>query len=677
MSLFFRISIITLFVFISLQSSSQTAKQIDLIENIIENIAEENEENLDYTNLLEEITLLINDPINLNTAERDDLLRLYFLNQNQIDNLMKYKRNSGEIYSLYELQLIPGFSFELIKNIEPLICLKLDSKQIQIRKKAQHIAFLKSEYTFEKEKGYNTDNANSKYQGNAWKYYTRLQSKIPNKSLEYGITAEKDKGEAFFEKSNDKGFDFYSAHLQIKKSGFFKQINIGDYQVKFGQGLNLWSGLGGGKSSFTTQNARKYQGIRGYKSTDENKFLRGLSLILNPTKKVKLALFASSKKIDASTDIDTTSTFASSIVNTGFHRNINEIDKEDQVKEKIFGSYLILNLKNIETGISYLQYNYSPEVSINEEPYAVHNFSGKSNYILSFTYQTQVNSIHFYGEAAKSKSGGMGILQGANIQVHPQLNLEAIYRKYDKNYHAHYSNSFSEQTRSQNEEGIYLGLDFHPLPKWTIKAYYDQFWFPWLRYSVDSPGDGHEYFSQIEFTPNEKVSIYFRFKQENKAENYTNETVKYPLEILKNQYRLHLSAKPTSNWEIRNRVEFSQFKKNNLNENGFLIYQDIIYRFPQTPLRMSMRYALFDTDSYDTRIYAYENDVLYAYSVPAYYLKGSRFYINLNYKIDKKISLYTRYSQTKYRNIESIGSGTSEITGNTKSELKILLRIKF
>jgi len=121
MSLFFRISIMTLFVFISLQSSSQTAKQIDLIENIIENIAEENEENLDYTNLLEEITQLINNPINLNTAEKDELLRLYFLSQNQIDNLIKYRTTSGEIFSLYELQLIPGFSYELIKNIEPLI----------------------------------------------------------------------------------------------------------------------------------------------------------------------------------------------------------------------------------------------------------------------------------------------------------------------------------------------------------------------------------------------------------------------------------------------------------------------------------------------------------------------------------------------------------------------------
>lgn len=669
----------TLFLFcFSLQIHAQnTVNRNDLIESLIENIAEQSEEELDYTNLLEEISELISNPLNINSANSKDLQKLYFLNQNQINSLIEYRESNGEILSIYELQLIPGFTFELIRNIEPLLSIQANTQKTTLNKKAQNLILLRTERTIEKEKGYRSSNENSRYMGNQWKYYSRIHSTIPKKGLELGITAEKDKGEAFFDKNNNQGFDYYSAHLQLKRKGFIKQINIGDYQVKFGQGVSLWSGLGGKKSTLTTQNSRRYQGIRSYKSTDENKFFRGLALVLRTTKNSKLAFFASSKKIDASTNTDTITSFVSSIINTGFHRNKNEIDKKDQLREQVFGSYFMLNLKKVELGLAYLQYEYSPEISPRETTYSYHNFSGKNNYNLSFTYQSQFNSIHFFGEAARSKSGGMGFLQGANIQVHSQLNLEVIYRKYDENYHTHFASSFAEQSKPQNEEGFYLGINFHPLPQWTIKAYYDQFEFPWLKYTANSPGNGHEYLAQIEYTPNEKVSTYFRFKQENKAQNNSSNPIKYPVEIEKTQYRLHISAKPAANWEIRNRVEFSDYKKENLHENGFLIYQDLIYRCPKFPMNISLRYALFHTDSYNSRIYAYENDILYAFSIPAYYLKGNRFYLNLNYKLHKKITLYARYSQTKYKDTESIGSGNSEISGNTKSDLKIQLRIKF
>ncbi|WP_321280222.1 helix-hairpin-helix domain-containing protein [Marinifilum fragile] len=661
---------------LGISNAQNTAGEQDLIERIIENIAEQEEESPDYTNLLEEITKLIQNPLNINTASVHDLEKLYFLNQNQIEQLIKYRERNGEILSIYEIQLITGFSAELVKNIAPLISTKANPKPIII-KKTQHQLLIRSEHNFQKEAGYNTTSENSKYLGDPWKYYSRYQMQSPNSGIDFGFTAENDKGEPFFKDQNSNGFDFYSAHIQKKSNGLLKQINLGDYQIKFGQGLSLWSGMGGKKSSFTTQNAKKSQGVRSYKSTDENRFFRGASIIISPLKGIDIATFVSYKKIDASSDADTISSYASSIINTGLHRNRNELDKKDALKEKLFGGYFTWNLKNTQFGAAFIQYSYSPEIKITEKAYSQYNFTGKNNYNLSINYQTQINNIHLFGEASRSKSGGIGILQGANIQIHPQFNLETIYRKYDKDFHAHYSNSLSEQSRSQNEEGIYIGINFHPFPKWSIKAYYDQFEFHWLRYSSNSPTNGHEYFSQIEYTNSDKLSVYFRYKQENKADNVNADFINTPVEFEKTQYRLHLSAKPAANWEIRNRIEFTKHKQGEQNENGFLIYQDLIYRFSQFPLNISLRYALFDTDSYDTRIYAYENDILYSYSVPAYYNKGSRFYFNLNYKVNNKITFYARYAQTKYSDTESIGSGTSLIHGETKSDVKLQLKFRF
>jgi hypothetical protein len=84
-----------------------------------------------------------------------------------------------------------------------------------------------------------------------------------------------------------------------------------------------------------------------------------------------------------------------------------------------------------------------------------------------------------------------------------------------------------------------------------------------------------------------------------------------------------------------------------------------------------IRLQYFETAGYNSRIYAYENDVLYSYSIPALFDKGFRYYLTLSYKVGKNFTCWIRCSQTVYRDKNSIGSGTDEIAGNKKTEIKI------
>ncbi|MFO7843182.1 MAG: helix-hairpin-helix domain-containing protein, partial [Bacteroidales bacterium] len=111
-------------------------------------------------------------------------------------------------------------------------------------------------------------------------------------------------------------------------------------------------------------------------------------------------------------------------------------------------------------------------------------------------------------------------------------------------------------------------------------------------------------------------------------------------------------------------------------EYGYMVYQDIFYDLLKIPLSLNTRFAVFDTESYNTRIYAYESDILYAFSIPAYYSKGTRFYFNLKYTLAEFIDLWIRYSQTYYADKDVISSGLNQISGNTKSEIKAQLRFK-
>ena len=107
-----------------------------------------------------------------------------------------------------------------------------------------------------------------------------------------------------------------------------------------------------------------------------------------------------------------------------------------------------------------------------------------------------------------------------------------------------------------------------------------------------------------------------------------------------------------------------------------MLYQDLKFSPEKFPLSASFRTTWFNTDSYNSRIYAYENDVLYAFSIPAYFGKGWHNYINLKYELSEKLDVWFKIGHTIRSDSETISSGYNEIDGNRKTEVKFQLRLK-
>ena len=103
---------------------------------------------------------------------------------------------------------------------------------------------------------------------------------------------------------------------------------------------------------------------------------------------------------------------------------------------------------------------------------------------------------------------------------------------------------------------------------------------------------------------------------------------------------------------------------------GILMYQDLALDFKRPQLSMHLRVAYFDTDRYDERLYAYENDVYYAFTIGSYYYQGMRAYLLLRYKI-QNFSVWFRISRTHYLNRSDISSGLTHIDKPHKTEVKI------
>ena len=676
---------------------NRDAEKTYLIEQRIEIIAEiAEDEDLDYTTLFDELSYFYEHPLNLNNATREDLERVHLLTDLQIEKLLEHIEKHGKLVAIYELQTVDGFDPKTINDILPFVKVSanIDTPHISMKelfRNSSNELFLRWTRVLEEQEGFSdiTDSAlaaspNSRYLGDANKLYMRYRFKF-RQNVSVGFTTEKDAGEQFFKGSQPNGFDFYSAHLFLRDFGKLKQLAVGDYHIQFGQGLTAWSGLAFGKSSAINSLKRNPQGLRPYASVDENLFLRGAAATVE-VGPFDVTAFYSQKNIDANISAPDTLTGETELVvtsfqTTGLHSTPNELEDRDAIGERHMGGRIAFQKRKLTVGVTGLSSRYDGQVERSLAIYNQFEFNSNQNTVIGADYNFILNNFNFFGEVSRSASGGVAYLNGALISLDPKISLSIFQRNYQRDFQNLLSNAVGEASRNANEQGLFFGVEAKPTRAWTISAYFDRFSFPWMRFRVDAPNtDGFEYLAQVNYRPSKKLSMYARIRHRERPQN-TNEDVDdidFVVSKFQTNYRYNITYTVSDELRLRNRVEFSDFKEGgDPTEKGFLIYQDVMYQKKGSPFQFKLRYALFESDSYDARIYAFENDVLYGYSIPAYAYRGSRFYIVTRYKIRRGIDLWVRYGQWVYNDRDVISSGLTEIQGNRKSEIKAQLRFKF
>ena len=666
-----------------------------LVEAAIEMIAENAEdEEIDYTTLFDDLIFLLNRPINLNNCTKDDLSSLVLLNEIQINNLLAHIEDNGKLITIYELQAIDGFDLKTINNILPFVKVNRDFEALNVNlkevlKNGKHELFLRSQLILEEQKGFSpidsadlAANPNSRYLGSKPKFYTRYRFKY-GRNISIGFTGEKDAGEEFFNGSQEQGYDYVSAHAFAKDLGVVKRLAIGDYQVQLGQGLTMWSGLAFGKSAQVMNIKKTAQVIKPYTSVDENLFMRGAAATI-AIKKLEFTGFYSKKKIDANISVADTSSQevieVTSFQQTGFHATPGELEDKNAIDEAVWGGNIAYKSRKFSTSVSVARAVYSANLNRNLQEYSQFDFSSDENYNYGLDYSYVFKNVNLFGEVSRSQNGGMAYINGVIVSLDPRLSVSVFHRHYDRNFQNLFSNAIGESSRNVNENGLYVGATSKINRRWTLSAYYDVFQFPWLRYRTDAPSIGSEWLAQLNYRPSRKVEMYLRARRELKDENATGitEGINYLVDRRRTYLRYHTSFSLNDAVKLKSRVEVSEYVLGeNAPEKGFLVYQDVSYKMTALPLALSFRFAMFETDTYNARMYVYETDVLYAFSIPAYYYRGTRMYIMARVKLLKRMDIWLRYAQTYYDDRSVISSGLPEIQGNTKSEVKAQLRIKF
>lgn len=665
----------------SYPAASQIAPvQFKLRESLMESVASQNGETGDYESILNELESLQNQPVDLNSAQEEDLRKLHFLTDFQVQSLLDYRKENGNLLSLNELPLVYGFTDELISLILPYVTLRTEADTSNFRfreavRYSHHEVILRSQRLLQESAGYTAvDPATGmqRYPGNPWQYYVRYRLEF-NNNLQAGITMEKDPGEDFFKESNRGGFDFYTAHICLTDRGFLKCALIGDFRLGFGQGLTLSNGRAPGKSSLPLNVVKRNDDIKAFTSADENDFFRGAAAS-TAWGRLTLTGFYSVKKRDANiTDtLPTGSICFSSFQGNGYHRTAAEILDEKSVTETAWGGNISFRGNHFKAGTTFVNYHLDKIREAGNDPENVHDFSGSDLFNLGSDYSVSLKKLQLFGETSYGNHH-WATLNGAVLYVNKYVSFSMVYRNYSKAFFSLHSDAFSEGSVNSNEEAVYTGLVIHPVRKLKISAYADFYRFPWLRYGLSAPSSGSDYLLQVDYAVSKKVDMYCRIKFERDPEDEAGDTmiIKDIIHLRRMGLRYHVSYRLTSRLLLQSRVEMTRVNPEESKiSRGFLIYQDAEYRFEAVPFVVDFRFAWFNTGDYSSRIYAYEQDLTSGFSFSPLYEQGFRTYLMLRYDVTPQLSFHVRLASTRFTHENTMGSGYDEISGNTKSEIK-------
>lgn len=664
--LFIQLLIICISVFLPVEKLfSQVYSTMDS-EEIIEQLSgDEEEERQSVENMLEKLSELRVHPIDINTITKEQLEQFPFLSDIQIENILFYLYVTGGMRTIYELQLVEEMDRQTIQYLLPFVYLGEPVKQVSTPSLKDMLKYGKNELLIRFNIALHPGKEEKSYLGSSLYHSLRYGFHYKNR-LYFGVIAEKDSGEPFFVKKNRKGYDFYSFYFLLKDIGNLKALALGNYRLSFGMGLVMNMDFGMGKSSSVASVGYRNGGIRKHSSTDEYNYLHGAAATYR-LNKLMITGFYSYKRPDATVE----NKLITSFKKDGLHRNDLDFNKRNKAVMQTFGSNLVYIASHYQLGLTGV-YNCFNKLFVPDfKPYNIYYPRGKSFYAFSADYRFRWNKLSFSGETAVCGSGGMAALHVLRLSPLSGYQLIFSHRYYSRNYYSWFARSLSEGADIRNESGYYIGIEADPIKYWKFFLYADCFYFPWLRYGIDKPSYGFDGLVQATYSPKRILTMFWRYQYKIKDKN-CSAPVGEVCTFVRHKLRYQLGYALPKSLSFRTTLDFISIGwQGGVPSCGFMLSQQLSYSFQQFPLQLSVHYAFFDTDDYESRLTTYEKGMLYTFSFLSFYGKGIRSSVYLRYDFNKYLTGIVKISQSKYKET------STAVARNNRANIDCQLSCKF
>ena len=588
---------------------------------------------VDYEQLQNDLYAIHDAPIDLNATSEEELSQLVFLSPKQIDDILAYAHRHP-FESLYELRLIPSLADYEIRDLIPFVYINreaINSNALNVKEVFAHARHeLIARVDARNIEGY--EGTDPVYVQTRYRFDYRRR-------VTFGAQLRRPAG------GNAQSLQ-YGAYLQLRDIGPLHTLVAGNFQAAFGQGLVLAPVFHSGKSAYVNAIGQNTEGLRYYSSVD-GEGLHGVGATFR-------------HNFNADTRLDVSALYSLK------HTN-------DSTWHHLVGTNLTLRHKRLQVQLTAVENIWRDTIHpYRNTAYNQHYFRGTNQAVLGASVRYNHGWFDLFGEFATSQNKeisnvqsqmsndkwGFGILAGSRFYPADGVSLIALYRYYSPYFDNALGYAFSETSRLGDENGGYLGFDITRLNHWRFTGYADIYYFSGPKYGIpQAPSLGYDVLFEPQYILHH-WRIALRVRARKKGDINT------------------CSARAQFNWQSGGWSLRTLADANYVESYGVSLAQDIAYDFQspmsnfQCPISLRLRLQAFDAREWNNRIYCYEHDVLYAFSIPAIYGLGGRAYLCLRWQIIPQLALYFRASETVYAKQWAADHNRPQ----TRTDLHLLLR---
>lgn len=631
-------------------------------------------------------------PVNLNRLTEEELQSIPYLNSMQKKELMTYLKEFGQVLSPYELLAVRGFDSSIVKKIIPYICFLSYGGTSGIRvsellKYGKNDLLVQVGTSFPRASGYSgVGNPGAELQPPAYSgspYGISFRYTYHYKDfLSFGFSGDKDPGEQFFSGSQNYGMDFYSGYVCLKTRHVLKSIVAGNFRAGWGTGLTFNTGGSLGNYPGFMRELTACSGLRPSQSTSEYGLMRGIGLTLG-NERLTFSAICSYRKRDATVSQEDTASGAalsfSSFSETGYHRTESENRKKSRVSELLAGGNINFRGNFFSIGASGYYSSYDASLQPRDELYNLNSFRGKTNFVSGVDCNLFYRNLRFAGEVSRSLNGSIAMIGSLNFIHESGFGFQLIYRKYPPSYQNPYSYSFRENSSAANEQGIYTGISANLPYSISLNLFTDMCRFPWARYNSVIPTAGNSFGAMITFQSIRDVLLSLRYIFSSSENCVTGGIVAIPVltSVSSSALRIQLNWNVNPGLALQSRIEYKYaVNGSRKRSDGWLMFQDIILKTVKGKFGITFRYEIFDCPDYESRIWTWEPDLLYTYSMPSFYGKGMKACGMVRMLAGRHLVFGVKAAYIKYSDRSFTGSGPEQVNADWRLDLRVQCRIK-
>jgi len=640
----------------------------------------EDVENGAWEEAYEILSELAGQPLDINSASREELEALPFLTAQQVEDIMAYRYRHGELQTMGELQMIPSLDYEHRRLLQCFVYVGHQPPVQSLPRLDSLLRWGKHDLTASlRVPFYHRAGDRNGYLGYPYKHTIRYKFHYGQR-VQFGFLGAQDAGEPFLAEGNGLGYDHYAWYFLLRQQGRLETLAIGQYRLTFGMGLIMNGGFSMGKLTTLQTLGRSSHLIRPNSSRMEDGYLQGAAVTFHLTppstlhtqpssSHLSLTAYASCRPLDATLNSDGT---AATLLTDGYHRTPAEMQKKHNLTQTDLGLHLNFQKTALHLGATVAYTHLSRELRPSITAiYRRHYPQGTDFFNASIDYRYTSHRVSLSGETAIDENGALATVNSLSYQPSSVFSIVALQRFYAYRYAALHARSFAEGGRVQNESGVYLAAKWSPLRRLQLMAYTDLAYFAWPKYQASLSSYAWDNLFSVNYTARQWTFLA-RYRLHLRQRDNEDKTLL--ANRLEHRGRLAVSTTIVPRFTFHTQADLVSTDFNR-HDFGYMLSERL-----ETGLwgvKWSCGIGYFHTDSYDSRIYLYERAPLYQFSFPVFYGEGLRYWLMGNTSLFDHFTLTAKLGVISYFDRAIIGTGKQQVSHSSMIDLDVQLAYKF